>query len=265
MDDSAAYSRGSSPLNNSVLTEDTDDYMVGDRVWVHGTRPGYIQFIGETKFASGEWAGVVLDKPNGKNDGSVNGVRYFQCEPYRGIFARLYRLTRYPLGQKDDSYIYNKSGIARKSRSSTPEAKIRTTTTRVTKTPIIPSYALPARPAKLVTTVTTTTTTNDGYVNHLRVGDRVIVDSNSGVQTGIIRYYGKTGFASGDWVGIELDEPFGKNDGSVAGRRYFTCPMKYGLFAPVYKVAKSVPSRTITRTRIVNTKADSWKPSRIKV
>ncbi len=211
---------GSSPLNNSVLTEDTDDYMVGDRVWVHGIKPGYIQFIGETKFASGEWAGIVLDKPNGKNDGSVNGVRYFQCEPYRGIFARLYRLTRYPLGEKDDSYIYNKSGIVRRSRTTTPDAKIRTTTTRITKTPTVPHYALPSRPSKVVTTVTTTTTTADGYANQFRIGDRVIIDSNSGVQTGVVRFYGRTGFASGQWVGVELDEPFGKNDGSVAGRRY---------------------------------------------
>jgi dynactin complex subunit len=204
--------------------------MVGDRVWVHGTRPGYIQFIGETKFASGEWAGIVLDKPDGKNDGSINGVRYFQCEPYRGIFARLYRLTRYPLGEKDDYFIHSKSGMARdsrKSRTTTPEAKIRTTTTRVTKAPNIPSYALPARPAKIVTTVTTTTTTADGQYNQLRTGDRVMIDSNSGVQTGVVRYFGRTGFASGQWVGVELDEPCGKNDGSVAGRRYSFFPINH--------------------------------------
>ena len=32
--------------------------------------------------------------------------------------------------------------------------------------------------------------------------------------------------------------------------RYFTCPMKYGLFAPPYKVVRGTPLRTITRTRV---------------
>lgn len=49
-----------------VLTEDTDSFKIGDRVWVSGTKPGTIAYIGETKFAPGDWAGVVLDEPIGK-------------------------------------------------------------------------------------------------------------------------------------------------------------------------------------------------------
>ena len=47
-------------------------------MWVGGSKPGRIEFLGETKFAPGEWAGVVLDEPVGKNDGSVGGVSYFK-------------------------------------------------------------------------------------------------------------------------------------------------------------------------------------------
>lgn len=37
-------------------------------------------------------------------------------------------------------------------------------------------------------------------------------------------------FATGEWIGIELLDAEGKNDGSVANVRYFTCPDKHGLF-----------------------------------
>lgn len=85
------------PSAAHVLTEDTDSFIIGQRVYVDGVKPGRIQFIGETKFGAGEWAGVFLDEPIGKNDGSVMSVRYFTCEPRHGVFSRLYRLTREPI------------------------------------------------------------------------------------------------------------------------------------------------------------------------
>lgn len=71
-----------------------ENFQIGERVWVNGNKPGYIQFLGETQFAPGQWAGIVLDEPIGKNDGSVAGVRYFQCEALRGIFTRPSKLSR---------------------------------------------------------------------------------------------------------------------------------------------------------------------------
>lgn len=56
---------------------------VGDRVIVSsgmGSRAGILQYIGETKFAPGNWCGVQLDEPTGKNGGTVDGVQYVSVQ-----------------------------------------------------------------------------------------------------------------------------------------------------------------------------------------
>jgi len=89
-----------------VLNEDTSSLMVGMPVWVDGRLHGRIAFLGSVHFTKGEVAGVHLESPAGKNNGSVGGTMYFQCEPKHGIFARLHRLTREPLIYEDgeDNY-----------------------------------------------------------------------------------------------------------------------------------------------------------------
>ncbi|PNY26634.1 Dynactin [Tolypocladium capitatum] len=47
---------------------------------------------------------------------------------------------------------------------------------------------------------------------------------------GTVRFAGQTHFQVGEWVGVELEDKTGKNDGSVQGERYFDCPMGYGMF-----------------------------------
>ena len=37
-----------------------------------GTKPGQIAYIGETQFAPGDWAGIVLDEPIGMLTISLN-------------------------------------------------------------------------------------------------------------------------------------------------------------------------------------------------
>ncbi|XP_035739446.1 CAP-Gly domain-containing linker protein 1-like isoform X6 [Vespa mandarinia] len=150
----AGLRRGSD--TSVVLTEDTDSFIIGDRVWVGGTKPGSIAYIGETQFAPGDWAGVVLDEPIDTSTTSLSST----------------------VSQRD-----------------------------------------------------------------LKIGERVIVSSSQGSKTGVLRYMGATEFAPGEWCGVELDDPLGKNDGSVGDKRYFECRPKYGLFAPAHKVSRSPSSK----------------------
>jgi hypothetical protein len=76
------------------------------------------------------------------------------------------------------------------------------------------------------------------------VGARVVVRTapppDPGLR-GIVRFAAApVEFAEGHWVGVELDEPLGKNDGSVAEVHYFACAPGRGLFARPTKVRVDV-------------------------
>ncbi|GBG31748.1 Serine/threonine-protein phosphatase [Hondaea fermentalgiana] len=61
-----------------------------------------------------------------------------------------------------------------------------------------------------------------------QVGDRVVAQR----KLGTVRFFGPTDFKPGNWVGIELDEPTGKNNGTVQGRTYFQADENCGIFVP---------------------------------
>ncbi|XP_017072817.1 tubulin-folding cofactor B [Drosophila eugracilis] len=47
---------------------------------------------------------------------------------------------------------------------------------------------------------------------------------------GTVRYNGQLEGKSGYFIGVEYDEPLGKNNGSFGGKAYFTCAPNYGGF-----------------------------------
>lgn len=64
------------------------ELAVGQIIRLSDGRDGVIRFIGQTHFAPGDWVGVELDDGSGKNDGSVQGERYFDCTIGHGMFVR---------------------------------------------------------------------------------------------------------------------------------------------------------------------------------
>ena len=89
----------------------------------------------------------------------------------------------------------------------------------------------------------------------LSVGQKI--ELNDG-RVAIVRFAGTTHFQTGDWVGVELDEATGKNDGSVKGERYFQCEQGYGMFlrpSGVRQVLEDAKSKAKTTGNGVTSKA----------
>ncbi|MEQ2215100.1 hypothetical protein XENOCAPTIV_027458 [Xenoophorus captivus] len=75
------------PASPTFILDEMPSFHLGDRVLVGGVQPGTLRFKGQTSFANGFWAGVELDKCEGSNNGTYDGVVYFECEESHGIFA----------------------------------------------------------------------------------------------------------------------------------------------------------------------------------
>jgi len=89
---------------------------IGSRVLVVGGKTGIVRFMGTTEFAQGEWVGVELDTSEGKNDGELNGIRYFACAPNHGLFVKKtqVRVARMSLGPASMSGIPTSSASSSK-------------------------------------------------------------------------------------------------------------------------------------------------------
>ncbi|XP_021247469.1 CAP-Gly domain-containing linker protein 4 isoform X2 [Numida meleagris] len=213
----------SSPATRKIPFDERG-IQVGDRVLVVGQRTGTVRFCGTTKFAPGFWCGIELDKPHGKNDGSVGGVQYFSCLPRYGIFAppsRVQRLTGSmdSLAETSSSKINHtfpgfRRSLSTTSASSQKEISRRNSFVRSKSSVSRHSWSHPS------------TATTEALVK-LHEGSQVLLTSSN--EMGTIRYIGPTDFAPGVWLGLELRSAKGKNDGSVGEKRYFTCKQNHGV------------------------------------
>jgi len=157
---------------------------------------GTVQYYGQVKFAAGEWVGVQLDEPKGMHDGSVFGVSYFSCPPKTGIFCQPSQLT-----------VVGGAPAA-------PAMPVAAAPVAVPAAPVAPPAPV-AAPA-----------------GTFPIGTRV---TWSGLE-GTVKYCGDVKFATGEWVGIELDLNKGLYDGTVLGETYFSCDPMRGIFSEVARV-----------------------------
>lgn len=193
---------------------------VGDRVSLVDKRQGIVRYVGETKFANGIWYGIELFKPLGKNDGSVHDVRYFTCKPNHGLFAIGSRLLSVSKSKSDKSL---EDDASKCSSSQSPGSSERA------KSP----FALKRMKSKSNSTLKVSPLSSSSEDSWLTLGVNVLVNS----EIGVLRYIGPVDFAKGTWLGVELRSNNGRNDGSVQGKRYFTCKPNRGLLVKPKKVS----------------------------
>jgi len=74
--------------------EKTSDGSIslGQTVTWNGKR-GTVRYIGDVKFASGEWVGLELTEATGMHNGTVMHVPYFACEAKHGVFTQAAQLV----------------------------------------------------------------------------------------------------------------------------------------------------------------------------
>ncbi|KAM5316703.1 CAP-Gly domain-containing linker protein 4 isoform 1-T6 [Glossophaga mutica] len=218
---SAGLSSSATSVANSARCD--GELQLGDRVLVVGQRVGTIRFFGTTNFAPGCWYGIELEKPHGKNDGSVGGVQYFSCSPRYGIFAPPSRVQRVPdsldmlseisSNKQNHSYPGFRRSFSTTSASSQKEINRRNAFAK--SRPALRRSWSGAAPAGAERGA------------RLREGAQVLLTSSN--EMGTVRYVGPTDFAAGIWLGLELRSAKGKNDGAVGDTRYFTCKPNHGV------------------------------------
>ena len=69
-----------------------------------------------------------------------------------------------------------------------------------------------------------------------KIGQKVQLNDG---RSATVRYIGNLHFTAGDWVGVELEDASGKNDGSAKGERYFECATGYGIFLRPTMIARA--------------------------
>ncbi|KAI7852775.1 hypothetical protein BDC45DRAFT_536988 [Circinella umbellata] len=118
----------------TTTTKSPSLMVIGSKVSVPSMGvSGTLRFLGPTDFKPGIWGGIELgDSGIGKNDGCVQGIRYFTCPPQKGLFINESKIVVLETvdqpsseGKLSTTMINNTTGLSpptqRRSRQPIPE------------------------------------------------------------------------------------------------------------------------------------------------
>ncbi|KAK9507477.1 hypothetical protein O3M35_007329 [Rhynocoris fuscipes] len=86
-------SEGCSPEREEEELDKINSTHIGRKVCISGCKIGILRYYGQTELGPGNWCGIELESAEGTNDGSINGVRLFNCSPSHGLFEQESKVT----------------------------------------------------------------------------------------------------------------------------------------------------------------------------
>uniref|UniRef100_A0A915A0B8 CAP-Gly domain-containing protein n=3 Tax=Parascaris univalens TaxID=6257 RepID=A0A915A0B8_PARUN len=119
--------RTSTPIRESDAIEEQD---IGRRVAVAKIGVGVLRYVGSVKGKEGIFCGVELDLPQGRHNGTYQGVVYFHCTDKHGIFALPHRVRLLIEMPEPSQFILEEAAmrdpdvcVSRKRKASVPVCK----------------------------------------------------------------------------------------------------------------------------------------------
>eukprot|EP00038_Savillea_parva_P026045 m.50999 g.50999 ORF g.50999 m.50999 type:complete len:1039 (+) comp7277_c0_seq1:326-3442(+) len=193
------------------------DLVVGVRGEVQRYGSGTVRYIGKVDEAGPLIVvGMEFDTPVGHHNGTFHGTSYFNCPSKCGLFVLPHEITNLQSAPK-----------THQTDSKTPLPSAATTTARS-------SAAATASP--VVSPANSLNGTGLPAVGPNDVGKRVAVHGYE--CHGYLRFFGPSanGTFAGNRCGVELDEPFGVNNGTAGDHEYFVCEEGHGVMERCDKV-----------------------------
>jgi len=217
---------------------------VGDKIKVLGKGDATIRYIGTPLFKPGVWYGVELEKPDGKNNGTVDNHQYFQCKDKHGSFIQVQSL-QLSQEQKSPSKPTSAKASPASNTTSKPAKKDNTkpTTSSASASTSASASASKPKPSTNNNTNATTTNTNKDVKkpkgdDKLEVADKVVVKPD---RRGQIKWIGEAkNFGVGTWYGVRLVEQKGQCNGTFKDHKFFQCPDGYGVYVQKPLISKKL-------------------------
>nr|CAD2139793.1 unnamed protein product [Meloidogyne enterolobii] len=216
---------------HSIISESTnnENFKLGDQVKMKtGGRVGVVAFVGPTDFQAGIWIGVILERPEGKNNGTVDGRVYFKCQDKFGVFCRPNNLVKLNNQSTIQSPLAQRSQQHRRVPSPTNS--------------IASSFA-PSIAASQVGGLRDHSPFAQEY--GYDIGDRV--NTNDG-RCGKIKFLNTINGQV--YAGILLDKPVGNSSGEYNSIQYFKCYPKYAVFLPADQVKRATRTESALPPKI---------------
>lgn len=188
---------------------------------------GVLRFFGRHKENGELRAGIELDVPIGKNNGTVGGNHYFTCADKHGFLCH----PRFVIRVSDAIA----AGIAAPNKDEALKGlQVRSAQQRASPLAQQQTQRKPQEAAGSVLTLSN----NVSLFSAADVGTRVQCEGMACGAT--LRFVGLHKENGEPRVGVELDEPVGKNNGTVGGHAYFQCADKCGLLCHPMHVSRAV-------------------------